>query len=78
MQEMGINITGRSPKALTRKMLELIESSPRLEAAMSKEVATLAGGCFWCLEAIFYELNGVEQVTSGYSGGTVVNHLIRR
>ena len=40
---------------------------------MSKEVATLAGGCFWCLEAIFIELNGVEQVTSGYSGGTVVN-----
>ena len=40
---------------------------------MSKEVATLAGGCFWCLEAIFDELNGVEQVTSGYSGGTVAN-----
>lgn len=40
---------------------------------MSKEVATLAGGCFWCLEAIFDELNGVEQVTSSYSGGTVVN-----
>lgn len=40
---------------------------------MSKEIATLAGGCFWCLEAIFNELNGVEQVASGYSGGTVVN-----
>jgi peptide-methionine (S)-S-oxide reductase len=40
---------------------------------MSQEVATLAGGCFWCLEAIFYELNGVERVTSGYSGGTTVN-----
>jgi len=38
-----------------------------------KEVATLAGGCFWCLEAIFDELKGVEQVVSGYSGGTVVN-----
>ena len=44
---------------------------------MSKEVATLAGGCFWCLEAIFNELNGVEQVTSGYSGGTVVNPSYR-
>lgn len=40
---------------------------------MSKEVATLAGGCFWCLEAIFNELNGVENVVSGYLGGTVVN-----
>ena len=36
-----------------------------------RETATLAGGCFWCLEAVFLELNGVEKVVSGYSGGTV-------
>jgi peptide-methionine (S)-S-oxide reductase len=35
------------------------------------ETATLAGGCFWCLEAIFQPLRGVEHVVSGYSGGTV-------
>jgi peptide-methionine (S)-S-oxide reductase len=34
-----------------------------------RETATLAGGCFWCLEAVFLELNGVEKVVSGYSGG---------
>ncbi len=34
-------------------------------------IATLAGGCFWCLEAIFTELQGVQKVESGYSGGTV-------
>ncbi len=34
-----------------------------------RETATLAGGCFWCLEAVFLELNGVEKVISGYSGG---------
>ena len=33
------------------------------------ETATLAGGCFWCLEAVFDELKGVESVESGYSGG---------
>jgi len=33
------------------------------------ESATLAGGCFWCLEAVFLELKGVEKVESGYAGG---------
>jgi peptide-methionine (S)-S-oxide reductase len=33
------------------------------------ETATLAGGCFWCLEAVFEQLDGVERVESGYSGG---------
>ncbi len=37
------------------------------------EVATLAGGCFWCLEAVFDELKGIELVESGYSGGHVPN-----
>ncbi len=38
-----------------------------------REVATLAGGCFWCLEAVFEEMRGVESVKSGYAGGTVPN-----
>jgi peptide-methionine (S)-S-oxide reductase len=37
------------------------------------EVATLAGGCFWCLEAVFREVDGVEDVASGYTGGTTAN-----
>lgn len=36
---------------------------------MSSEVATLAGGCFWCLEAVYDDLKGVEDVVSGYMGG---------
>jgi len=37
------------------------------------EVATLGGGCFWCLEAIYKEVEGVERVVSGYAGGHVPN-----
>ena len=37
------------------------------------EVATLAGGCFWCLEAVYQEVAGVERVVSGYAGGHAPN-----
>ena len=37
----------------------------------SAELATLAGGCFWCLEAVYQQVHGVAQVVSGYSGGHV-------
>jgi peptide-methionine (S)-S-oxide reductase len=40
---------------------------------MKSEVATLGGGCFWCLEAVYDELKGVTDVVSGYSGGHVPN-----
>lgn len=40
---------------------------------MSTEIATLAGGCFWCLEAVYLQLRGVEGVKSGYAGGHVPN-----
>ncbi len=40
---------------------------------MAKEIATLAGGCFWCTEAVFRDLIGVSEVESGYIGGTVPN-----
>jgi len=43
-----------------------------------KEQATLAGGCFWCLEAVYEQLKGVEKVESGYSGGMVPNPSYRQ
>ena len=42
-------------------------------SAEHREVATLAGGCFWCLEAVFELVDGVERVDSGYVGGHVTN-----
>jgi peptide-methionine (S)-S-oxide reductase len=40
---------------------------------MNHEVATLAGGCFWCLEAVYDQLKGVQSVRSGYMGGKTPN-----
>src|SRR5215475_5060767 len=38
-------------------------------SATGKQIAVLAGGCFWCVEAVFQQIEGVEKVVSGYSGG---------
>jgi peptide-methionine (S)-S-oxide reductase len=40
---------------------------------MAEEIAVLAGGCFWCTEAVFLDVVGVKSVESGYTGGTVSN-----
>ncbi|HKT76402.1 MAG TPA: peptide-methionine (S)-S-oxide reductase MsrA [Sphingobium sp.] len=40
---------------------------------MAEEIATLAGGCFWCTEAVYQNLKGVSSVESGYIGGTLVD-----
>ena len=42
-----------------------------------RETATLGGGCFWCLEAVFERLAGVDRVVSGYAGGRVANPTYR-
>jgi len=41
------------------------------------EIATLGGGCFWCIDTIFRELKGVEKVESGYAGGRTPNPTYR-
>src|SRR5207245_5847631 len=41
----------------------------RTNVPAGKEIATLAGGCFWCLEAVYDRMKGVESVESGYIGG---------
>jgi peptide-methionine (S)-S-oxide reductase len=44
-----------------------------MSSAAEREVATLGGGCFWCLDAVYRHLKGVEKVQSGYAGGTKPN-----
>ena len=48
------------------------------DAPPGREIATLAGGCFWCLEAVYDEVKGVDGVESGYMGGAVKNPTYRQ
>jgi peptide-methionine (S)-S-oxide reductase len=49
------------------------KSGSPMDTRAQSEVATLGGGCFWCLEAVFERVPGVLKVTSGYAGGTLEN-----
>ena len=57
--------------------MEQSRNGPR-QGNEGREVATLAGGCFWCLEAVYEQLRGVEKVESGYAGGHVQNPTYRQ
>lgn len=49
----------------------------KMKIQEGREVATFASGCFWCTEAIFQEVKGVEKVVSGYTGGFIKNPAYR-
>lgn len=52
---------------------KIIMQNSKMDLQKNEEIATFAGGCFWCTEAVFLELNGVKSVISGYIGGTNAN-----
>ncbi|MBK9290585.1 MAG: peptide-methionine (S)-S-oxide reductase MsrA [Bacteroidetes bacterium] len=52
-------------------------SGPGFPAGKQTETITLGGGCFWCVEAVFQRVKGVENVVSGYSGGRIANPTYR-
>jgi peptide-methionine (S)-S-oxide reductase len=69
----------RDDRIRTRKEMVLMTVEDNKPNGSSRtEVATLGGGCFWCLEAVYEELRGVEKVESGYSGGPVPNPTYRQ
>ena len=61
-------IAKESPQQVSKESSILIENDNN-----DMEIATFAGGCFWCTEAIFLEIKGVKKVVSGYIGGTTLN-----
>lgn len=42
------------------------------------EIATIGGGCFWCMEAVFNQIRGIKKIVSGYSGGSIMNPTYRQ
>src|SRR5262247_2613224 len=67
----GLNDRSKHPGAPALSWI--FGGEKNMNSTGKKEVATLAGGCFWCLEAVYNDLRGVEKVVSGYSGGRVAN-----
>ena len=57
----------------TKQVTQTKTISNNKAAGANLETATLAGGCFWCIETIFEDLKGVDKVESGYAGGRVEN-----
>jgi peptide-methionine (S)-S-oxide reductase len=66
---MGLNSCAQ--KVNTQKAKK--ENKPMMNSTIELETAPIGTGCFWCTEAIFQQLEGVEKVTSGYSGGSLPN-----
>lgn len=57
----------------TSERVEIVEHKMNEKTTMGTDTITLGAGCFWCVEAIFESINGVESAVSGYSGGAVKN-----
>jgi peptide-methionine (S)-S-oxide reductase len=69
------NVTQRKDTTMTTTVAA--KDSNLITTSGQMETATLGGGCFWCVEAIFQDLKGVQKVESGYTGGHVANPTYR-
>lgn len=70
---MGLSSCAQKNNKSNTKKDPKVMTTANTSTPLSMDTATFGTGCFWCTEAIFQQLEGVEKVTSGYSGGTVAN-----
>ncbi len=64
-------ICASAEEAKLKDKLEALKANSN--SSTNTEIATFAGGCFWCMEAVFEQMPGVKKVTSGYTGGRTAN-----
>lgn len=71
------NVTPNKEKAMQTGQTSAVTPDTLKPSSGQTQIATLGGGCFWCVEAVYQELNGVLKVESGYAGGHVANPSYR-
>ncbi len=77
---LGLAACGQT-KSNTQKVMQTQEKTPIVQTSVNTnglETATIGAGCFWCVEAVFQQLEGVKTVVSGYTGGKVENPTYRQ
>ncbi len=74
---LGISASCTSQKSSSGKESKAPATDVTITDDMNTEIANFGAGCFWCVEAVFQELNGVMKVESGYMGGQVANPTYR-
>ena len=75
---MCLSLSSLKPALLTGAILLGLLVQHKSANAADLQTATVAGGCFWCVEADFEKVRGVEQVVSGFAGGSVANPSYRQ